>query len=113
VHSLKLKNQAEWTAMYKSPDFPEDIPASPSRVYKNEGWISFGDWLGTGVIATNYQVYKDFKEVKKYVKTLGLKTIKEWIRFCESGKKPVDIPRNVQRTYSSEWKGWSDFLGKE
>ena len=29
------------------------------------------------------------------------------------GKKPNNIPRNIDRVYKDHWKGWADFLGKE
>ncbi len=28
------------------------LPSNPNQAYKNSGWVSFGDWLGTGRIAT-------------------------------------------------------------
>ena len=42
-----------------------------------------------------------------------LKTISEWRQYCKSGKKPKDIPSNVDATiaYKEEWKGWGDWLG--
>jgi hypothetical protein len=27
---------------------PMDIPAHPQPVYADGGWVSWGDWLGTG-----------------------------------------------------------------
>ena len=50
IHSLKLKNQAEWRAYSKSVNKPADIPATPEKVYRKE-WKGMGDWLGTGTIA--------------------------------------------------------------
>ena len=46
VHKLKLKGEKEWRAYCKSGQKPEDIPANPNQVYKQEGWNGFGDWLG-------------------------------------------------------------------
>ena len=52
VHKLELKSSTEWPA-YSRGDMPEkgtrpeDIPSSPDRVYKDKGWISWPDWLGT------------------------------------------------------------------
>ena len=37
----------------------------------------------------------------------------EWHSFAKTNKKPLDIPFKVERTYSSEWISWADFLGKE
>jgi 3-mercaptopyruvate sulfurtransferase SseA len=46
VHKLKLKGEKEWRTYCKSGQKPEDIPANPNQVYKQEGWNGFGDWLG-------------------------------------------------------------------
>ena len=52
VHGLGLKNFKEWKKYYNGELSvkgikPEDIPATPNRVYKDQGWIGYGDWLGT------------------------------------------------------------------
>jgi hypothetical protein len=50
--SLKLKSQAEWKKYCKSGKKPADIPSSPDVTYKDNGWISWGDWLGTGNVSS-------------------------------------------------------------
>jgi len=50
VRSLKLKNKNEWEIFAKSNKKPTDIPNAVSDVYKNKGWTSWGDFLGTGNI---------------------------------------------------------------
>ena len=47
VRTLGLKNQAEWNQWRKTDARPNDIPTSPNHAYKEKGWISWGDWLGT------------------------------------------------------------------
>jgi len=42
-----------------------------------------------------------------------LKSQKEWIDFCKSGKRPSVIPAAPNQKYKDQWKGWADFLGKE
>ena len=51
VQSLGLTSGAEWNQycvgqMPEKGKKPEDIPATPNVVYKDHGWISWGDWLG-------------------------------------------------------------------
>jgi len=48
VHTLKLKSDAEWRVYCKSGEKPQNITGHPHRVYANKGWVSWGDWLGTG-----------------------------------------------------------------
>jgi len=46
VRDLKLSTVLEWRKYTHSKTFPADIPKSPDRGY--EGWIDWGEWLGTG-----------------------------------------------------------------
>ena len=48
VRKLKLKSRPEWREWRKSDQRPSDIPASPERTYRDDGWISYPDWLGYG-----------------------------------------------------------------
>src|SRR5262249_45910794 len=52
-----LRNGAEWTAFKRSGKLPSDIPAAPWQTYKDKGWVSMGDWLGTGTVAYGKQQY--------------------------------------------------------
>lgn len=114
VHKLKLKSSKEWTEYCQSGNKPKNIPKRPSAVYKNKGWKSWGDWLGTGAVAHFNREYRSFEEAKKFAQSLGITKQVEWYEYCKSGKKPDDIPTNPQRTYKDKgWKGMADFLGKE
>ena len=111
VHSLKLKNVNEWREYTKSGKKPDDIPATPNTVYKSDGWISMGDWLGTGNIASHLIQYRNFEDARKFARSLHLKTWQEWDAYCKSGKKPNDIPSGLYGTYKKEFKGIGDWLG--
>ena len=60
VRALKLKGKEEWGKYTKSGSKPLEIPFHPERTYKKE-WKGFGDWLGTGAIATFNRKYLDFE----------------------------------------------------
>ena len=122
VHSLKLKKYDEWQMFCKGrmPEkgiLPIDIPANPNQTYKLKGWKSYGDWLGTGSVATFNKVYRPFEEARAFARCLKLKTQYEWIVFCKGqlskkGALPVDIPASPQKTYAKKgWKGYGDWLG--
>ena len=115
VRALSLINQKEWKAFCKSKIFPIFIPKSPKKYYKNKGWLSLGDWLGTGRIADQNKVFIPFKQVKLLVKNKGIKTQRQWYDYAKSGgNKPEDVPYKPHRTYKEKgWKGWADFLEKE
>ena len=55
-----------------------DIPSDPAKVYKNTGWISRGDWLGTGRTANQNREFLPYDKARKYVCSLNLKNEKEW-----------------------------------
>src|SRR5215467_8334153 len=99
VHALGLKSRADWDRYSKSGDRPSDIPSNPWYAYKESGWISLGDWLGTYRIADSYRVYRTFPEARAFVHTLGLKKKRDWIEYAKSGKKPEDIPSDPRNTY--------------
>ncbi len=113
MHTLGLKSANEFRQQayqYPRKIIPAYIPAHPYLVYKKE-WISWGDWLGTGAIDTKKIKYREFTDARKYVHSLGLKSLKKWQKFSRSGKRPDDIPGNPSKSYKKEWKGWGDWLG--
>ena len=122
IRSLKLSNNSEWRKFCKDElpgkgNLPEDIPANPDRVYKNQGWSGFSDWLGTGFVATDSREYKPFNEAREFARSLGLTSGAEWVKYCkgelpEKGSLPEDIPASPRQTYIKQgWKGLGDFLG--
>ena len=114
ARSLNFKKSSEWNSFVKSKKRPIDIPASPQNVYKNVGWISWGEWLGTGRISDHKKEFVSFLEAKKFSSSLALKSHKEWRVFSQSSKRPKDIPAAPDVVYKNKgWKGWVDFLGKE
>ena len=122
VRQLGLKNRAQWNAytkgqLLKKKKLPEDIPANPSRQYKGKGWQGYGDWLGTGTIATFDRTFRPFKRARAFVRQLGLNSTAEWDAYCtgrlpQKGKRPQDIPSNPNKTYKGKgWQGIGDWLG--
>ena len=58
--------------------------------------------------------FRDFDKARKYVRSLGLKNMKEWIEFSKSPKRPYDIPSNPNTIYKKHgWKGLKDWIGNE
>ena len=44
---------------------------------------------------------------------MGLKSEKEWKKYCRSGNKPSDIPNAPSAVYKTEWKSIGDWLGTD
>ena len=110
VRSKELTNQAEWFWFCRSGEKPDDIPATPEKVYKAE-WRGMGDWLGTGAVASRDRQYRSFQAARAFVRSKGLTNQTDWRTFCRSDEKPDDIPTTPARTYKVEWQGMGDWLG--
>ena len=80
ARSLKLKSSMEWILFSKNklkglPYYPSDIPKLPNDSrYKNEGWKSWADWLGTNNTKGEFW---DFEKAKKFVRRLSLSSTAE------------------------------------
>ena len=92
ARNLNLKNISEWREYAQSNKRPQDIPSLPHKTYKNQGWVTVGDWLGTNSIASYNRKYRSFDEARKFIRSLKLKNYEEWIEYSKSGNKPDDIP---------------------
>ncbi len=123
VRSLNLQSKEEWIK-YKKGKLPSkgkkpaDIPAFPELRYKHKGWLNWGDWLGTGRVATRQRAFRSFEEACQYVRELGVKTSIEWRKLSKGklfGKSslPSDIPAAPYLIYRSKWISWPDFLGTD
>jgi hypothetical protein len=112
ARSLGLHSQAAWQDYCQRGGLPRDIPRAPQVAYRGRGWLGFGDWLGTGRVATHLRHYRAFPDARAFARHLGLQTQAGWRAFCRGGKRPDDIPAHADRHYSKRgWRGWSDFLG--
>ena len=116
VWRLGLKSQKEWREWIRSKEKPQDIPSHPELLYKDEGWLSWGDFLGykKGHVAKARSTPKrrSFTDALGYARSLGLKSREDWLEFVKSGEKPSDIPARPDQFYKDKgWKSWGDFLG--
>lgn len=111
AQKLKLNGYDDWIEFRKSGKRPTDIPSNPAQFYKHE-WISWGDWLGTGKIATSKMKFLSHNETKKIIKKFKINNQKEYRTLAKTGKLPKEIPRDPQHIYKNKgWKGWGEFLG--
>jgi len=111
AHSLKLRKGDGWRNLYKSKKLPNELPYNPERTYKNKGWKGWGDFLGTGNVHPRNKKFIDYFSAKKLVKQMGIKSGKEYRKFCKSGKVQKNLPTNPNMIYKKNWNGWGDFLG--
>ncbi len=110
---LNLSKMSEWFEWYKI-NKPDGIPSNPQTIYKNNGWISWGKFLGTGVIADANKTFLPYVKAKKHIRSLKLKTAEEW-RLYSRTDRPSNIPANPREYYTktNEWVSWTDWLGND
>jgi superfamily II DNA or RNA helicase len=127
ARNLNLKGSIEWKKYYKGelegyPPKPNDIPTAPDVAYKNNGWIDYGDWLGTGRKRRGNNIENDktwlsYEEARNFVHSLKLKNGIQWQRYINNKLdlpiKPNNIPNSPHFVYKNNgWKGWADWLGE-
>lgn len=78
------------------------------KYYSKKGWISWGDFLGTGRIQDNQRQFLSFNEAKKIVHKENINSVKEWKLYCKN--KPYNIPAKPWKIYKNEWINMSDWL---
>ena len=93
-----MKGITEWQEYCVSGNKPLNVSSRPDTVYKKE-WVDWRDWLGLRSIGK----WRNFKEAREFVRSLGLKNHMEWRDYCKSGNKPDNIPSSPWQVYK-EWK---------
>lgn len=108
VHSLKLRTNKEWYKWFRK-NRPSNLPCNPQQFYKE--WISFGDWLGNGFVATMLREYLPFNKARAFVHKLKFKSRRKYFAWWKINR-PTNIPRNPNKVYKNKFKGYGDWIGK-
>jgi 3-mercaptopyruvate sulfurtransferase SseA len=109
VKKLNINSKAKWDEFCKSGNKPYNIPGNPHIIYKDSGWINWGDFLNTNRRCDGQ--YLTFKEAKEFALKLNLKTLDDWQVYRKSGNRPSNIHSNPDFYYkNSGWVSWGDFL---
>jgi hypothetical protein len=112
VQKLELRSKKEWQAWSKSGQRPSKIPGCPSTTYRDDGWVSYPDWLGSGGRAARCSIMLPFAVARAYARKLELRSKKEWKEWSKSGQRPSNIPSHPERTYRDDgWISYPDWLG--
>jgi superfamily II DNA or RNA helicase len=113
VRKYGFKSTSEWQVFSKS-NRPKNIPGNPRKTYKDSGWVSMGDWLGTENVSNSKLTFKSLEEVKKLAKELNILNEKDWREYWKKNTRPSDVPYSPAKTYKNMgWKGWADFFDRE
>lgn len=129
VKELKLRSYKEWVDYCggRRPDLPakpDDIPAKPMEVYKDQGYTNILVWLGAPstvssktVRRTKWENYLSFEEAREFARGLRLKNEHDWRGYVTNrigglAELPENIPRYPGVTYKNDgWRGFKDWLG--
>jgi superfamily II DNA or RNA helicase len=53
-----------------------------------------------------------YGEANDFVRSLDLKSTRDWLDYCKSGKRPLNIPASPNEAYAGRgWTNWGDWLG--
>eukprot|EP00947_MAST-08B_sp_MAST-8B-sp1_P005967 g5967.t1 len=111
---LGMDKKADWVEYARSGQLRSDIPRRPEWVYKDWGWVSFADWMDYPAPHGPHRPLKPYKEATEFVRSLKLKSNNDWIAYCASGKRPIDIPSHPDKSYKNTgWVSWPDWMGYE
>jgi len=111
VRSLNLNSRSEWDDYYENNALPLTIPKTFWTVYKEDGFKSVQDFLGSQYAHANDRKWMSFKEAKRFVRTLNLKSQNEYKEYVKSPNSPKNLPSNPHKTYKKDWKSYPDFMG--
>ncbi|MEZ8199945.1 MULTISPECIES: gamma-mobile-trio integrase GmtZ [Vibrio] len=99
---LGIKSYSSYRRKRKLDPF---LPSNPNLIYADE-WNGFNDFLCIDL----KKPYESFHEAKSVVKSLGIKTSREY-----NQKKKLDpkLPSNPETVYRGDWRGFKHFLGTQ
>jgi superfamily II DNA or RNA helicase len=114
AQSLNLNKMSDWFTYCKSEKKPGNIPTTPNIIYKNNGWVNWGDFLGIENYRGNNIDWLPFKEARAFIREIGLKNVNDWYEFSRSEKLPSDIPKSPEFAYKDDgWRGIGDWIGTD
>jgi hypothetical protein len=83
--SLNLKGLKEWREHTNTPDFPYNIPKTPDKVYKDEGWVSWKVFLGSE--------FANLDRLKEIMREFNITKVNEYHRLRKL-RPDLRIPSN-------------------
>jgi len=70
--------------------------------------------VGNINLSTREKIFLSYDLAIKIIKKQNIKNIKEWRKYCSSGKKPNNIPSVPFKIYKNKgWVDWHHWLGKK
>ena len=113
IEKYNISSISHWKKFIKNGLLPDDIPRAPNRTFKHRGWVSWGDFLGTGNVRNGSNSnYLSYEEAKIVIKEFGYSSINKFKIGVKSGEIPDNITNKPGIYYKKRgWVSWGDFLG--
>ena len=98
---------------------PAKIPFRPDIIYKNNGWVSYNDFLGNNNKFENrwgkghMKQWLPFKEARQWARDQKFTCRSHWMDMLHEvpRRRPDNIPARPDVTYREDWYTWNDWLG--
>lgn len=103
INIPEINSEEKWREWVKIGELPKWFPKRPDYVYKNDGWVSWNEFLGNKVNYLNYN------ELKEFVTQNNIKSMDSYIK-----NRLENMPYNPAYYYKNDgWVSWYEFLDKE
>lgn len=127
--STGINNFVTYRNASEGGKLPLFLPVNPQTYYKGKGWVDGDTFFGKGKNLTRTRInrrYSSTKSTRRAATKLPFKEARQWVRdnlvslgingqipFKRYDNLPLFIPRCPSTYYSTEWKGWPDWFGRE
>ncbi|MBT7652242.1 MAG: hypothetical protein HN563_02900 [Flavobacteriales bacterium] len=115
IKKFKIQSSRDYVKFTQTTDSVINLPGVPYRVYKNEGWINWKEYLGYQKRKSSRKEYASLHDAKKILYPLNLQSSKEYMNLLRDDvdfKKTYQLTTKPTRVYKdSGWKGFQDYLG--
>lgn len=105
VRDLGINSVNKYKQAHRSGILTDLLPVNPDRAYEEfEDWYHF--------FFHEKPDFLTYNEARMFLLSLGVTNSNKWKIYCRAGHKPDFLPRNIERFYKKQWKGWRFFAEK-
>ena len=113
VQKFNLSSGQEFKKLCRSGKIPKDIPINVRSTYKDQGWVSMSDFLGS--IHRHQVNYISLNKAKNIILNYRFTTVVEFKKYFRKNVNELNklnLPFSPDKIYKNKgWKNWVDFLG--
>ena len=105
MKELGIKTQFQFREWNRTGQRPDDFPSHPDKMHK-EKWVNWAEFLDR----QKPKKWMSYSEGKRYVQAIGIRTVKEFLKWLKSNERPEDFPPNPHIAWKKSWKSAQNFL---